>query len=228
LVCVRHSLIPVLGVARPMIRVNCAAIPETLIESEFIRPARRRLPQARCRGRSADLKWHHGSTLCSSTKWASCRTPVQVKLLRVLQEKQIERLGSSKPISVDVRIIAATNRDLEAAVRENKFAGRSLLASAERFSDYKDIPPLRERTEDIRPLIESFVHEFAQSLWKDHRVPYDQTAGIVVAANLRMAWNSPGTPLIRVERAGDPLLTGPDYISARPKPPTNGTNHQPP
>ncbi len=88
---------------------------------------------------------------------------VQVKLLRVLEQRQVQRLGSSTSTSVDVRIIAATNKDLEKAIREEKF--RSDLYY--RINVFPiTIPPLRERPDDIPLLIQSFVNEFAKSFGK--------------------------------------------------------------
>ena len=129
---------------RPMIRVNCAAIPETLIESELFGREKGAYTGALSR-QVGRFEVAHGSTLFLD-EIGELPPTVQVKLLRVLQEKQIERLGSSKPVSVDVRIIAATNRDLEAAVQENQF--RSDLYYRLNVFPIK-IPPLRERPEDI-------------------------------------------------------------------------------
>jgi len=148
--------------ARPMVRVNCAAIPETLIESELFGREKGAYTGALSR-QVGRFEVAHGSTLFLD-EVGELPHAVQVKLLRVLQEKQIERLGSSKPIFVDVRIIAATNRDLEAAVRENRF--RSDLYYRLNVFPIK-IPPLRERAVDIPRLIESFVHEFAKSSGKN-------------------------------------------------------------
>jgi formate hydrogenlyase transcriptional activator len=140
---------------------------------------------------------------------------VQVKLLRVLQEKQIERLGSSKPISVDVRIIAATNRDLEAAVRENRF--RDDLYYRLNVFPIK-IPPLRERPEDIPGLIESFVHEFAKGFGKSIESIDKRSIDVLRVykwpGNIRELRNT-------VERAVI-LANGPRLQISVPKPSTNG------
>ncbi|MGB8886140.1 MAG: sigma 54-interacting transcriptional regulator [Candidatus Korobacteraceae bacterium] len=146
---------------RPMVRVNCAAIPETLIESELFGREKGAYTGALSR-QVGRFEVAHGSTLFLD-EVGELPPAVQVKLLRVLQEKQIERLGSSKSISVDVRIIAATNRNLETAVREGRF--RDDLYYRLNVFPIK-IPPLRERPEDIPPLTESFVKEFAKSFGK--------------------------------------------------------------
>jgi transcriptional regulator with GAF, ATPase, and Fis domain len=89
---------------------------------------------------------------------------VQVKLLRVLQERVIERLGSTQPVKVDIRIIAATNRNLETAVREKTFR-EDLFYRLNVFPIA--IPPLRERTEDIAGLVWSFVDELSKAFGKN-------------------------------------------------------------
>jgi len=88
---------------------------------------------------------------------------VQVKLLRVLEEKQIERLGSSTPIPVDVRMIAATNMDLEKAVRDGKFR-QDLYYRLNVFPI--TVPPLRDRVEDIPLLVRAFVDQFSKAMGK--------------------------------------------------------------
>jgi formate hydrogenlyase transcriptional activator len=147
--------------SRPMVRVNCAAIPETLIESELFGREKGAYTGALSR-QVGRFELAHGSTLFLD-EVSELPPAVQVKLLRVLQEKQIERLGSPKAIPVDVRIVAATNRDLQTAVREGKF--RDDLYYRLNVFPIK-IPPLRERAEDIPALIESFVSEFAKLFGK--------------------------------------------------------------
>lgn len=148
--------------SRSMIRVNCAAIPETLIESELFGREKGAYTGALSR-QVGRFEVAHGSTLFLD-EVGELPHAAQVKLLRVLQERQIERLGSSKSIPVDVRIIAATNRDLEIAVREGKF--RDDLYYRLNVFPIK-IPPLRERPDDIPVLIESFVNEFAKAFGKN-------------------------------------------------------------
>jgi formate hydrogenlyase transcriptional activator len=147
--------------ARPMVRVSCAAIPATLIESELF--GREKGAYTGALSRQVGLfEVAHGSTLFLD-EVGELPPEVQVKLLRVLQEKQVQRLGSPKSISVDVRIIAATNQDLEKAVREKRFR-EDLYYRLNVFPIR--VPPLRERPEDIPLLVQSFVNEFAKSFGK--------------------------------------------------------------
>jgi len=154
-----HELSP-RGV-RPMVRVNCAAIPGTLIESELFGREKGAYTGALSR-QVGRFEVAHGSTLFLD-EVSELPPEVQVKLLRVLQEKQLERLGSPKTISIDVRIIAATNQDLKKAVNEKRFR-EDLFYRLNVFP--VRVPPLRERPEDIPLLIQTFVDEFALSFGK--------------------------------------------------------------
>ena len=147
--------------ARPMVRVSCAAIPSTLIESELFGREKGAYTGAMSR-QVGRFELAHGSTLFLD-EVGELHLEVQVKLLRVLQELQVERLGSTKSIPVDVRIIAATNRALEKAVREKTF--RDDLYYRLNVFPIR-MPPLRERREDIPLLVKSFVNEFAISFGK--------------------------------------------------------------
>jgi formate hydrogenlyase transcriptional activator len=159
LASVIHSLS--LRGSRPMVRVSCAAIPESLIESELFGREKGAYTGAVSR-QIGRFELAHGSTLFLD-EVGELPLAMQVKLLRVLETKQFERLGSSKSISVDVRIIAATNRDLKKAVRENRFRD-DLFYRLNVFPIH--VPPLRERLEDIPLLVHSFVQEFAVSFGK--------------------------------------------------------------
>jgi formate hydrogenlyase transcriptional activator len=154
-----HDLSP--RAARPMVRVSCAAIPETLIESELFGREKGAYTGALSR-QAGRFEVAHGSTLFLD-EVGELPSDVQVKLLRVLQERQVQRLGSPKDIAVDVRIIAATNQDLEKGVREKRF--REDLYYRLNVFPIK-VPPLRERLEDIPLLVQSFVNEFAKSFGK--------------------------------------------------------------
>ena len=147
--------------SRPMVRVNCAAIPETLIESELFGREKGAYTGALSR-QVGRFELAHGSTLFLD-EVGELPLGVQVKLLRVLEDRRVERLGSPKSISVNVRIITATNRDLEQTVGEKKFRA-DLFYRLNVFPIR--IPLLRERPEDIPMLVHSFVHEFATSFGK--------------------------------------------------------------
>jgi formate hydrogenlyase transcriptional activator len=146
---------------RPMVRVSCAAIPSALIESELFGRERGAYTGALSR-QIGRFEAANNSTLFLD-EIGELSAEVQVKLLRVLQERVIERLGSTQSIKVDVRIIAATNRNLEKAVEDKNFR-EDLFYRLNVFPI--SIPPLRERVEDIPGLIWEFVNEFSKSLGK--------------------------------------------------------------
>ncbi len=146
---------------RPMIRVSCAAIPAALIESELFGRERGAYTGALSR-QIGRFEAANQSTLFLD-EIGDLPIEVQVKLLRVLQERTIERLGSTQPIKVDVRIIAATNRNLEDGVRDKTFR-EDLFYRLNVFPIV--IPPLRERVEDIPALTWSFIDEFSRLFGK--------------------------------------------------------------
>ena len=146
---------------RAMVRVNCGAIPATLIESEMFGREKGAFTGALARqvGRF-ELADHSTIFLDEIGDLAS---EVQVKLLRVLEEHQIERLGSPRPIAIDTRIIAATHRNLEQRIAEGAFR-EDLYYRLNVFPIH--IPPLRERLDDIPPLVWRFVEEFSKAFAK--------------------------------------------------------------
>ena len=146
---------------RPMIRVSCAAIPTALIESELFGREKGAYTGALSR-QIGRFEAANQSTLFLD-EIGDLPMEVQVKLLRVLQERVIERLGSTQPVKVDVRIIAATNRNLEDAVRDKTFR-EDLFYRLNVFPVV--VPPLRERVEDIPALVWSFIDEFSRSFGK--------------------------------------------------------------
>ena len=146
---------------RPMIRVSCAAIPTSLIESELFGREKGAYTGALSR-QIGRFEAANQSTLFLD-EIGDLPMEVQVKLLRVLQERVIERLGSTQPVKVDVRIIAATNRNLEDAVRDKTFR-EDLFYRLNVFPIV--VPPLRERIEDIPALVWSFIEEFSKSFGK--------------------------------------------------------------
>jgi two-component system NtrC family response regulator len=141
---------------RPFVAVNIAALPETLVESELFGHERGAFTGAdrELRGR---FELADGGTLLLDEVGELPRA-TQVKLLRVLQEQAIERLGGTRTVRLDVRVIAATNRDLEAMVRSGDFR-EDLYYRLNVVSI--NVPPLRERREDIPLLVERFLTQFA-------------------------------------------------------------------
>lgn len=137
------------------IKVNCGAIPESLIESELFGYEKGAFTGADRNGKIGLFEAaNHGTIFLDEVGELPLR--MQVKLLRVLQEKEIERIGSAKPVKVDVRVIAATNRNLEEMVEQKMFR-EDLYYRLMVFPI--TIPPLRKRTEDILPLAEHFLGE---------------------------------------------------------------------
>jgi transcriptional regulator with GAF, ATPase, and Fis domain len=146
---------------QPMIRVSCAAIPPTLIESELFGHERGAFTNAVSR-QIGRFEAASGSTLFLD-EIGELPLEMQVKLLRVLQERTIERLGSHQSVKVDVRIVAATNRDLEKDVRHKTFR-EDLFYRLNVFPI--TIPPLREREEDIPALAWAFIEELSRTFGK--------------------------------------------------------------
>ena len=141
---------------KPFVAVNCAALSENLLESELFGHEKGAFTGAD-RQRKGRFETAEGGTLFLD-EVGEIPLALQVKLLRVLQENTCERVGSSHPLPTNVRIVAATNRDLEAMVREGKF--REDLFYRLNVVAIR-IPPLRERREDIPPLIDAFIERFA-------------------------------------------------------------------
>ena len=144
-----------------MVRVNCAAIPTALIESELFGREKGAYTGALAR-QAGRFELADKSTIFLD-EIGDLPLDTQVKLLRVLQERQIERLGGSKPINVDLRIVAATNRDLEKCVAQGTFR-EDLYYRLNVFPIR--VPPLRERTDDLPLLVWSFVDEFCKTFGK--------------------------------------------------------------
>jgi formate hydrogenlyase transcriptional activator len=147
--------------ARAMVRVNCAAIPATLIESELFGREKGAFTGALARQAGRFELANHSTIFLDEI--GDLPAEVQVKLLRVLEERTIERLGSSRPITVDTRIIAATHRNLEQRVADGTF--RDDLYYRLNVFPIR-VPPLRERTEDVPLLVWRFIEEFSKAFGK--------------------------------------------------------------
>ena len=146
---------------RPMVRVNCAAIPATLIESELFGREKGAFTGALARQVGRFELADHSTIFLDEI--GDLPLDVQVKLLRVLEERKFERLGSPRPISVDTRIIAATHRNLEQRVAEGAFR-EDLYYRLNVFPI--QVPPLRDRAEDIPLLVQRLVDEFSRTFGK--------------------------------------------------------------
>jgi len=140
----------------PLIKVNCAALPETLLESELFGHEKGAFTGAAAR-RTGRFEAADGGTLFLD-EIGELTPAMEVKLLRVLQEREFERLGGNQTIKVDVRVITATNRDIEKALNEGMFR-EDLYYRLNVVSLV--IPPLRERKEDIPELIEFFIKRYS-------------------------------------------------------------------
>ena len=164
---------------RPMVKVNCAALPAALIESELFGREKGAFTGALAR-QAGRFEIADGSTIFLD-EVGELPLELQPKLLRVLQEGEFERLGGSRTIKVDARVIAATNRPLAQAVRDGRFR-EDLFYRLDVFPI--EVPPLRERREDIPLLSWTFVKEFSNSMGK----AIDTIADDSMAALLAYPW----------------------------------------
>jgi Nif-specific regulatory protein len=149
---------------KPFVKVSLAALPESLVESELFgyEPGAFTDARAQKKGR---FELAHGGTLFLD-EIGELSPATQIKLLRALQEREFERLGGVQPIKVNVRVVAATNKDLEAAVKEGRFR-EDLYYRLNVYSIY--LPPLRERKTDIPLLADHFIEKYAAAHGKDVR-----------------------------------------------------------
>lgn len=139
---------------RAFVRVNCAAVPETLIESEFFGHEKGAFTGAALRHMGRFELANGGSLLLDEI--TEIPLGLQAKLLRVIQEQEVERVGGTKPIKVDVRIVSTSNRDLKVAIKEKVFR-EDLYYRLNVIPIH--LPPLRDRREDILPLSEYFLEK---------------------------------------------------------------------
>ena len=142
---------------RPFIKVNCTALPENLLESELFGHERGAFTGAVQRRIGRFEEAHSGSIFLDEI--GDLSPSLQMKLLRVLQEREFQRVGSNQTIKADVRVIAATNRDLEDALQRKVFR-EDLYYRLNVVAIF--LPPLRERREDVAPLIDHFLKKYSR------------------------------------------------------------------
>ncbi len=161
---------------KPFVRLNCAALAESLLESELFGHEKGSFTGAVTR-REGRFKQAHGGTLFLD-EVSEIPLALQVKLLRFLQEKQFERVGGNETLSVDVRIVAATNRDLKERMKDGTFREDLFY----RLNVVQvDVPPLRVRKSDIPLLAQHFLLRFAEENARDIRGFTDESVRLLVA-----------------------------------------------
>ncbi|WP_392454093.1 acetoacetate metabolism transcriptional regulator AtoC [Edwardsiella piscicida] len=165
----------------PFIKVNCAALPESLLESELFGHEKGAFTGAQTQRQGLFERAHRGTLLLDEI--GEMPPPLQAKLLRILQEREFERVGAHQTIRVDIRIVAATNRDLQAMVREGGFRN-DLFYRLNVI--HLPLPPLRERRQDIALLANHFLQKFSSENQRD-MIEIDPAA-----MSLLSAWPWPG------------------------------------
>jgi len=163
----------------PFISINCGAIPRDIAESEFFGYEKGAFTGASEKTRQGKFEIANGGTILLD-EIGELNPDMQVKLLRVIQEKKYYRLGGSKEISVDTRIIAATNRDLKKEVEEGRF--REDLYFRLNVANLR-VPPLRDRKDDIPILVKSFIEEFNKKFSKNFNGCDDDAIKILMSCN---------------------------------------------
>nr|WP_277398228.1 sigma 54-interacting transcriptional regulator [Neobacillus citreus] len=164
----------------PFISVNCSSIPEQLLESELFGYEEGAFTGSRKKGKPGKFLLAHKGTIFLD-EIGDMPLEMQAKILRVLQEREVEPVGATKPISVDFRLIAATNRPLHEMVEENKFR-EDLYYRLNVIPIY--IPPLRERKEDI-PLL---IGHYMKSICQKHHIPIKDISKETVMAMMNYEW----------------------------------------
>ncbi|HEU4370487.1 MAG TPA: sigma-54 dependent transcriptional regulator [Methylomirabilota bacterium] len=186
--------------AQPFVAINVAAIPDTLVESELFGHERGAFTGAHAR-RLGKFELAHAGTIFLD-EIGSLRLDLQTKLLRVLQAREIDRLGGSRPVAVDVRVVAATNVNLRQAVRDRTFR-EDLYYRLNVVPVH--VPPLRERREDVPRLVEHFVRKFARECHRDVR----GVSAAAVEALTRYDWPGNVRELENVIQRAVVLVGGP-------------------
>jgi DNA-binding NtrC family response regulator len=163
---------------KPFVAINCSAIPETLMEAELFGHEKGAFTDAK-QMKKGLFEAADGGTLYLD-EIGELSPVLQAKLLRVLEDQVIRRIGSVRDMQVDVRVIAASNRDLEKAVREGQFR-QDLYYRLAIIAIF--IPPLRERKEDILPLVEFFIGRYNRRFKKSIRGITDETRSLILSHN---------------------------------------------
>jgi len=164
--------------AKPFVAINCSAIPETLMEAELFGHERGAFTDAKQMKKGLFETADGGSLFLDEIGELS--PLLQAKLLRVLEDQVIRRVGGTRDMQVDVRVIAASNRDLEKAVREGQFR-QDLYYRLAIIAIF--IPPLRDRKEDVLPLVEFFIEHYNHRFKKSVRGITDETRRLLVNHN---------------------------------------------
>jgi PAS domain S-box-containing protein len=199
---------------RPMVRVNCSAIPSTLIESELFGREKGAFTGALARQAGRFELADHSTIFLDEI--GDLPSEVQVKLLRAIEERQIERLGSPRPIHIDTRIIAATHRNLEQRVASDAFR-EDLFYRLNVFPIH--VPPLRDRVDDIPLLVWRFVEEFSKAFGK----PIDSISRDNMAELQRYRWPGNIRELRNVVERAMIVATGPRLTLQLPTAPAGSS-----
>ncbi|HPD56212.1 MAG TPA: sigma-54 dependent transcriptional regulator [Smithellaceae bacterium] len=160
---------------KPIVEVNCAAIPEELIESELFGHEKGAFTGATEKKRGKFDLAHEGTIFLDEV--ADMSLKAQAKILRILQEKKFERVGGNKLIDMDVRVLAATNKDLEKEMEAGRFR-QDLYYRLHVIPLY--VPTLRERKEDIKPLAEKFLQDAAEKEGEDPKILTDEALAVLM------------------------------------------------
>lgn len=186
---------------KPIIKINCAAIPETLLESELFGYEEGAFTGSKKTGKMGLLELANGGTFMLD-EISEMPLSLQVKLLRVIQEREVKRIGGTEPIKLDIRFISATNQDLEEKIRVGTFRA-DLYYRLKVVELY--IPPLKERREDILPLAEHFF----VTLKKKYRVEKEMATTTKTALQ---TYDWPGNVRELKNVIENILVSVPDYL----------------